>query len=296
MGKSEETRCCVLKWLRDEASGGTNNFRFVGNLGYYNESALALQYLRARYYQPGSGRFMTLDAAREDTNRYAYVRNNPLVATDPTGLKSDVGLPLMDQARHRYSKEYKEPKRTITLPAPQSPFYFMLDDLAAIIWATGAQAKALWNGWWVAFWTWDHWVSGLGRTRTLNIDKMVADNPEMEDQFKKEARHVYEEVKRLGLGSGEHRLISEEFRVQAPSSPDWNLALGTYYGYGIADVCVAPGRVTIDLTVWRWDPFEFNCNYLPYRPPGSIGHAHTSGTVTDYVNEAKQTGKFEFDR
>ncbi len=35
------------------SSGATvNNLRFVGNLGYYNESALALQYLRARYYQP----------------------------------------------------------------------------------------------------------------------------------------------------------------------------------------------------------------------------------------------------
>ncbi len=35
------------------SSGSTiNPFRYVGNLGYYNEAALALQYLRARYYQP----------------------------------------------------------------------------------------------------------------------------------------------------------------------------------------------------------------------------------------------------
>jgi len=43
----------------------TNPFQYVGNLGYYNESAISLQYLRARYYQPSTGRFMSVDPIRD---------------------------------------------------------------------------------------------------------------------------------------------------------------------------------------------------------------------------------------
>lgn len=47
---------------------------------------------QARYYDPGSARFVSPDPVVEDVdapqalNRYAYVRNNPLLYTDPLGL------------------------------------------------------------------------------------------------------------------------------------------------------------------------------------------------------------------
>ena len=69
-------------------SGNTvNNLRFVGNLGYYNEAALSLQYLRARYYQPSTGRFVSVDPIRDGLNWYAYVSNSPVNMVDPSGLK-----------------------------------------------------------------------------------------------------------------------------------------------------------------------------------------------------------------
>ncbi len=68
------------------SSGNTvNNLRFVGNLGYYNEAALSLQYLRARYYQPSTGRFLSLDPLRDGVNWYVYVVNNSPNSVDPTG-------------------------------------------------------------------------------------------------------------------------------------------------------------------------------------------------------------------
>lgn len=68
------------------SSGATaNNFRFVGNLGYYNEAALSLQYLRARYYQPSTGRFISPDSARPEPE-YLYASNMPVNRTDPSGL------------------------------------------------------------------------------------------------------------------------------------------------------------------------------------------------------------------
>jgi len=65
----------------------TNPFQYVGNLGYYNEAALALQYLRARYYQPQTGRFVSADPIFS-VNLYTYAQNAPLTRFDPSGLWS----------------------------------------------------------------------------------------------------------------------------------------------------------------------------------------------------------------
>jgi len=47
-------------------------------------------YYRARYYETGSGRFVSEDPVRfqSGTNFYAYVVNNPLILSDPSGLCS----------------------------------------------------------------------------------------------------------------------------------------------------------------------------------------------------------------
>jgi RHS repeat-associated protein len=50
-----------------------------------------LQYLRARYYEPSTGRFLSRDSYLGNVmepltlNRYAYVSNNPIMYDDPTG-------------------------------------------------------------------------------------------------------------------------------------------------------------------------------------------------------------------
>ncbi|MFD0590074.1 polymorphic toxin-type HINT domain-containing protein [Paenibacillus sp. GCM10027627] len=61
--------------------------------GYSGEQtdATGMQYLRARYYNPQISRMMTEDTYTGEfmepgsQNRYAYVQNNPLKYTDPTG-------------------------------------------------------------------------------------------------------------------------------------------------------------------------------------------------------------------
>ena len=72
--------------------GGTayNPFRFTGEAW---DAEVELLYLRARYYQPETGRFLTRDAwegnlHRPGTlNRYVYVTNDPVDYTDPSGLQ-----------------------------------------------------------------------------------------------------------------------------------------------------------------------------------------------------------------
>ncbi len=98
-------------WGTPLSSTGTtvNPFRWVGNVGYYFDSATGLYYIRARNYQPTIARWTSVDPlfymlARsgmlgfgvEDPSLlpslvdiYTYARNNSLSYVDPSGLFSD---------------------------------------------------------------------------------------------------------------------------------------------------------------------------------------------------------------
>lgn len=66
-----------------------NSFKYAGEI--YDEES-GLYYLRARYYDPGMGRFINEDTYEGDIsnplsmNLYTYVHNNPLIYIDPTGF------------------------------------------------------------------------------------------------------------------------------------------------------------------------------------------------------------------
>ena len=62
-----------------------------GYTGHLHNDEIGLIYMNARYYVPSIGRFASADTIVPDPtnpqqfNRYAYVLNNPLRFTDPTG-------------------------------------------------------------------------------------------------------------------------------------------------------------------------------------------------------------------
>jgi RHS repeat-associated protein len=63
-------------------------FKFVGEKGYYFDSDTSEMYLRARHYDPVTGRFRSCDPilfGPGGLNLYVYVSNDPVGSTDPSG-------------------------------------------------------------------------------------------------------------------------------------------------------------------------------------------------------------------
>jgi RHS repeat-associated protein len=66
-------------------------FKFVGQFGVMTEDN-GWYYMRARYYDPEMGRFISEDPLGfdgGDVNLYAYALNNPVMFIDPLGLCSE---------------------------------------------------------------------------------------------------------------------------------------------------------------------------------------------------------------
>ncbi|WP_297292870.1 RHS repeat-associated core domain-containing protein, partial [Oceanicoccus sp.] len=73
--------------LANEEEAFTQPFKFVGRHGIMSEPD-GLHYMRARYYDAETGRFISEDPigfAGGDLNLYAYVQNNPVMFIDPSG-------------------------------------------------------------------------------------------------------------------------------------------------------------------------------------------------------------------
>lgn len=65
-------------------TGDTSPFGFAGE---YTDTETGFLYLRARYYDPATAQFLTRDPLEPTTRMpYTYALNNPVNATDPTGL------------------------------------------------------------------------------------------------------------------------------------------------------------------------------------------------------------------
>ncbi|HLK60970.1 MAG TPA: RHS repeat-associated core domain-containing protein, partial [Chthonomonadaceae bacterium] len=81
-----------------KAGGPTGDpFGFGAQFGYYTDVETGLQLLTHRYYDAGTGRFLTRDPIRYSggINVYAYVQNRALIAHDPSGTSfEDTGCDI----------------------------------------------------------------------------------------------------------------------------------------------------------------------------------------------------------
>ena len=83
-----------------QKSGTTQNpLRFGGEVGYYSDDDDQI-YIRARHYQPSTGRFLSADPIEFEAgiNFYVYADNDPVNQGDPSGLDVTIG-PFQFNAR-----------------------------------------------------------------------------------------------------------------------------------------------------------------------------------------------------
>lgn len=72
--------------MQEDASTFDNPFRYCSE---FLDEESGLIYLRARYYNPNTGRFTQEDTARDGLNWYIYAGNNPVIFVDPTGKEKE---------------------------------------------------------------------------------------------------------------------------------------------------------------------------------------------------------------
>jgi RHS repeat-associated protein len=77
--------------------------RYCANLGHTQDDESSLIYMRARYYEPSSGRFMSEDPKHDGSNWYVYAKNKPISGIDPSGQFTlfDLGIAITEQMRLR---------------------------------------------------------------------------------------------------------------------------------------------------------------------------------------------------
>ena len=91
----------------------TNAFRYCGE---YFDTETSTIYLRARYYNPSIGRFISRDSfagKNEDPlslNRYTYCHNNPVIGVDPSGNFAEAISDFFSEAGQAISNAWETAK------------------------------------------------------------------------------------------------------------------------------------------------------------------------------------------
>ncbi len=74
------------------ASTGSPDQRYCATLGHRQDDESGLTYMRARYYEPTTGRFVSEDPAMDGPNWLVYAENLPTMAFDQGGRNAQAAI------------------------------------------------------------------------------------------------------------------------------------------------------------------------------------------------------------
>ena len=80
----------VYGLVRANPGTASSAMGFVGGLGHLSEAGTGLIYMKARYYDPSLGRFVSQDTAKDGVDWFAYCDNNPVNEADSDGKMAGV--------------------------------------------------------------------------------------------------------------------------------------------------------------------------------------------------------------
>lgn len=125
----------TLQPLEENFFQASTRLKFTGHerdFPYPGGGAHTLDYMHARYYLTDAPRFLSIDPGRDfdpkrpqSWNMYAYVRSNPINASDPTG-RNFVGPITIAQEMGRIAQAYRDPNRLVL----DCRFQALLDTIA----------------------------------------------------------------------------------------------------------------------------------------------------------------------
>jgi RHS repeat-associated protein len=72
-------------WGGVRSGSSSEDQGYVANLGHRKDGESSLTYMRARYYEPSTGRFISQDPATHGLNWFTYAYNSPTNLVDATG-------------------------------------------------------------------------------------------------------------------------------------------------------------------------------------------------------------------
>jgi RHS repeat-associated protein len=72
-------------WGGFRSGGGANKGKYCASIGHKQDDESGLVYMRARYYEPTSGRFVSADRKHDGHNWFVYGHNNPTNMVDRDG-------------------------------------------------------------------------------------------------------------------------------------------------------------------------------------------------------------------
>jgi RHS repeat-associated protein len=81
----------VFGALRAGGQPSGTRHKFGGSLGHLSDDETNLIYMRARYMDPATGRFISEDPAGDGLNWFAYAGGDPVNQSDPTGKFVSIG-------------------------------------------------------------------------------------------------------------------------------------------------------------------------------------------------------------
>jgi RHS repeat-associated protein len=79
--------------VRTQSGSSANKFKYVAGIGHPTDEETGLIYMRARYYEPGTGRFGSEDPAQNGINWFGYCAGSPVNLYDPTGRAGERPIP-----------------------------------------------------------------------------------------------------------------------------------------------------------------------------------------------------------